>query len=277
MSQPLSTLHSTLSPHLNHLLTRIKAQPLLATVLAGLTTATLLAAINDYRAFLALGPGGLPYNPIGWLVNLLVLRPLSLSKRDRLFIADYLPASAATEYIRSLPSRSGERAHTGGIVPHRQLSQLAPESMAAPLQQMLRDFLDAQDGPLKGKLVMRKSHYERHNDALYVSDALLAEPATQTKVPRTARVAKGEAAHVHGDRSLHLYLHPADAAAVVEKGWGERHRLSRTWPWWLGGGTDKLGLGHTWIMLYGPRDGGELEVVKGVVGEGLRWMVGERV
>ena len=90
-------------------------------------------------------------------------------------------------------------------------------------------------------------------------------------------VAKGEAAHVHGDRSLHLYLHPADAAAVVEKGWGERHRLSRTWPWWLGGGTDKLGLGHTWIMLYGPRDGGELEVVKGVVGEGLRWMVGEGV
>lgn len=267
----LATVRSRLEPTLHQLLQQAKTRPLLATAVAGATTATLIAAIQDYRDLLALGPGGLPYNVFGWLVNALLLRPLALSKSARLYVGDYPPSADASAYVaRELPSRRGPRADTGGIVPHRQLSQVAPAAMAGPLNVMLRSFATADPT----RLEIRKSHYELHNDALYVAPRLLE--AEETKVPRTTKIAKGEAAHVHPDRSVHVYLHPADARVVIEKGWGERHRLSRTWPCWLGGGQGKLGLGHTWIMVYGARDDDELEVTRRLIGEGIKFMLGER-
>ncbi|KAA6411083.1 MAG: hypothetical protein FRX48_05394 [Lasallia pustulata] len=37
----------------------------------------------------------------------------------------------------------------------------------------------------------------------------------------------GEVCHIHAsDGSMHLTLHPADAALVIERGWGQRHPLS---------------------------------------------------
>jgi hypothetical protein len=165
------------------------------------------------------------------------------------------------------------------------MSNLAGEEWAGRLDGVLTGLVrEWNDGKAKGKemLEIKRSHYELHREALYVAARLLRDHAGGEGdeggkiLPRTAGVAKGEAAHVHGDRSVHLYLHPADARLVIERGWGERHRLSRTWPWYLGGGESRLGLGNTWIMLYGPRDEGEFEVVKRLIGEGVRWMLGER-
>ena len=267
----LATVRSSVEPHIHQLLAHAKARPLLTTAIAGATTATLIAAIQDYRNFLALGRGGLPYNVFGWLISTLLLRPLALSKAARLHVDDY-PATGASAYVHELQPRQGPRADTGGIAPHRQLSQVAPAAMAGPLNEMLRSFAVADPA----KLEIKKSHYELHNDALYVAQSLLDDPDRAAKLPNTARIAKGEAAHVHPDRSVHLYLHPADARVVIEKGWGERHRLSRTWPWWLGGGQGKLGLGYTWIMVYGARNQDEVEVTRRLIGEGVKFMLGER-
>lgn len=104
----------------------------LPTALAGLSTFTVLSAlvwcVLDYRAFLALGPGGPPYNVFGWAFMTFLVRPFALSKRAATSVSDY-PADGAHESIQALPNRKGERASVGGIAPHRQLSQHPPAEM----------------------------------------------------------------------------------------------------------------------------------------------------
>jgi hypothetical protein len=83
---------------------------------------------KDYRAFLALGPGGPPHNFLGWAAVTFTVRPFALSYEQHLKTTDY-PSQGASDLTQSLPRRRGPRARTGGIAPHRQLSQHAPESM----------------------------------------------------------------------------------------------------------------------------------------------------
>lgn len=82
----------------------------------------------DYQKYLALGPGGPPYNIKGWAMITFMIRPFALSYQSRLSTVDY-PREGTSVHIDSLPERKGERARTGGIAPHRQLTQHAPESM----------------------------------------------------------------------------------------------------------------------------------------------------
>ena len=121
-------LQLELTTRLNPLIDRARAQPILASVLLSGGTATLLWAIQDYRAFLALGRGGVPYNIFGWLLSKLLLGPFSLSSRDTKWTGDF-PDTGASPAIRDLPRRRGPRAEVGGLVPQRQLSQHASEEM----------------------------------------------------------------------------------------------------------------------------------------------------
>lgn len=84
--------------------------------------------VRDYREYLALGPGGPPYNVAGWAAVTFLVRPFALSRSDVTRVDDY-PAEGSSLEIRNLPRRQGERALVGGIAPHRQLSQHAPEHM----------------------------------------------------------------------------------------------------------------------------------------------------
>lgn len=65
----------------------------------------------------------------------------------------------------------------------------------------------------------------------------------------------GEFAHLHPrhDGSMHLALPPDLAADVTAKGWGRAHM-------WAG-----TRLSPGFVMVYGPRDAGELEIVVGIV------------
>lgn len=265
-----SSLQAQFSGALTPVVDALRKRPAITqTAAAAGATALLITAYRDYRQFLALGKGGIPYNALGWLISVLVLRPLALSYSARLYVGDY-PEFGASQIILDLPLRSGPRPVADGIVPHRQMTDNAAESMASPLSQMMLGYLDAPE--YKGRLEVKKSHYELHNDALYVKD-----PSSDRRdLPQTARVAKGEVMHIHPNRSLHVYLHPADARVVIEKGWGERHRLSRTWPWWMDWRQDFLGLTNTWIMIYGARDEKEVDIARRITREGVRWMLGDR-
>ena len=59
--------------------------------------------------------------------------------------------------------------------------------------------------------------------------------------------ARGEIAHVHHEGSTHVCLSLPDAAEVVRKGWGERHRMS--------GVRGILPWGY--VLVYAPREGKE--------------------
>ena len=66
---------------------------------------------------------------------------------------------------------------------------------------------------------------------------------------------------------MHLTLHPADAKAVLESGWGERHPLAR-------GGWCRRFVPKEFVLVYAPREEGEVEVVMEIVAASVWWVSG---
>ncbi|EEY15179.1 conserved hypothetical protein [Verticillium alfalfae VaMs.102] len=220
---------------------------------AGAVAALLLSlgttwAVIDYNAYIALGPGGPPNNFFGWVIVNIAVRPFCSSAARAIFTDDY-PKNGAHKDIESLPRRRGPRASVAGLVPHRQVTQRAPETMRT-----------------------RTSSYERHHDALFVAQNLFKESTMD--LPKAAFIAKGELGHHHEDLSMHLYLSPADARQVIEKGWGERHRLSVPTNTWF---RHRYGIGDTYLMIYGPRDEEEMEALRIILESSIRFMTGRDV
>ncbi|MFF4290356.1 luciferase family protein [Streptomyces sp. NPDC001633] len=123
----------------------------------------------------------------------------------------------------ALPPREGERPRTGPEVPHLQLSQTSP----AEVREGLLRWMDA------------------------------ALPGTDWG---GSKVSAPGFAHVHADGSLHLALDPADRAAFLSSGWGEKHPL--------------YDHGFNVVMLYAPRDRTELDVAKQVIAASYTYATG---
>lgn len=113
-----------------HLADLVRKSPAITMPLVGASTAVLIWCIKDYRAFLALGPGGVPYNIFGWAAITILVRPFALSEKDATWTGDY-PSEGSHQDILDLPPRKYGRAKLAGIAPHRQMTQKAPESMKA--------------------------------------------------------------------------------------------------------------------------------------------------
>ncbi|KAH7018587.1 uncharacterized protein B0I36DRAFT_298276 [Microdochium trichocladiopsis] len=230
---------------------------------------------HDYQEYLALGPGGPPYSLRGWAWITFGIRPFALSKSGATLVADY-PNSGAHDDICQLPKRQGDRALLGGIAPHRQLSQRAPRNMEVYLTNLLNNAAKQYPDSLK----IKKSLYERHHDALFVAPSLLQQqawPPSSTDEaccapPECAHIARGEIGHVHPDLSVHLYLSPADARQVIEKTWAERHRLAVPTTSWV---KNKYAIADTYLMIYGPRDESEMEVLSIILANSIRYMTGK--
>jgi hypothetical protein len=118
-------------------------------------------------------------------------------------------------------------------------------------------------------LEIQKSKYERLHDALFVSSAILGN--TDSNIPATARIARGELGHFHSDLSVHLYLSQPDARHIIEKKWAERHRLSVPKTSWF---KNRFGVADTYLMIYGPRNEDEMEVLRIVLENSIRYMTG---
>ena len=143
--------------------------------------------------------------------------------------------------IEGLPNRTGPRPDTGAAMPHQQLTQNAPPE--------LQEALFARATGLPGVRVGRSGVSVPGARAFLLEDGLAHGP------PEAFMVGT-EFAHLHPayDGSLHLAM-PAEAAADLErKGWGELHPLAR------------MGvMPPTALMVFGPRDADELEVIWTIV------------
>ena len=119
-----------------------------------------------------------------------------------------------------------------------------------------------------------KSCFEKHGLALFLSgdhEALvpsLTKNTGSTHLNETCQ-RTGEICHLHGtDTSMHLTLHPHDAALVISHGWGERHPLA---------GCSMFGktlLPAGFVMVYAPNDESQIGVIMEIVRAGAWWVGG---
>lgn len=228
---------------MKHLITSCSEQVLLALALTAVVLSTLLHLYADYKAFLALGPGGTPSNLPGYLR----IKTLSLFAIRN----PYLPTPTNQQgQLRDLPARLTQRPVTRGIAPHRQTTQRASPALYHRLTAELHRLATADPERLK----LGKSCFEKHGTGLFF----------RSPVRRTCG---GEICHVHpSDGSMHMTLHPADVKVVLEAGWGEKHPLAR------GGWFDKF-VPEGFIMVYAPGGEEDLEVLVRIVEAGT-WFVG---
>lgn len=225
-------------------------------IMIGLALCPVVAwAQESYQTFLDVGPGGLPYNFVGWMMQGAAQLIARTDIRDHKPFSDPKvrealgPHGTKSFLSRPLPERKGERPVVPGFVaPQRQMSDRGPRN--AEMKQHLIEY--------QAKIVAANSSL-LFNDASRLegrgTPAMWFAVSRDRHIPKFLMKTKGEFAHVHPEATTHLTLSLADAEEVVRKGWGERHPLSGVKGFWP----------LTYVMIYAPRDDDELEVCKKVI------------
>ncbi len=179
----------------------------------------------------------------GWLHERLTF----LARRQA---SDPGPTAWATLPDGELPARAGACPQVSSGIPQEQRTDNAPRD----LQERLFDRLSKLPG-----VGTRQS-------AISVPGArgfMLTDPSGPQDAFLVASA--GEFAHLHPshDGSLHLALPMALATDLIPKGWGVAHPLAG------------VRLTPGMVMLFGPRDGAELDTVVGVVAASHAWASGQ--
>lgn len=237
----------------------------LAILAATASTAILLLAYQDYRAYVALGPHGLPDTFWGWCVQLKLLRK---ARKDVIAPAPYdvdavkarMGPNAMRSYLPttdkgvSLPLRVGTRPHIPGFTaPQRQTTAQANSDTKAQMTSF-HDHLVQENSTI---LQFENSELEGPVPAVQLRKSVGRRPEYLTQT-------KGEMVHVHPiDGSTHVVLSLKDSEEVIQRGWGQRHRLSG------------VVVGWSYTLLYAPRDEADLKVWKDIVIAAVRYCCGE--
>lgn len=133
----------------------------------------------------------------------------------------------------------------------------------------------------------QRSWQEAHADGIFLADNV---PASDL-----AKQLKGEIAHLHSgnDHSAHMTLHPADCEfpksqqiqnpadandhlgkKVIEAGWGQRHGFAGTSALRILSFGTKPNIPAEFLLVYAPRDEGELETFMQIMAASVKFMTG---
>ncbi|KAB8235332.1 uncharacterized protein BDW43DRAFT_269826 [Aspergillus alliaceus] len=271
MASILEIVSTFLSSHVSHLRAqhlsnhaRVAISALSATILA----VSLPRVYRNYRTFMSYGPGGVPYNIIGWFVASVILPPLAREMFSTEVYNKKIAAGETTSYLSDESVRARKRDGRPELGPHvspqRQLTEFPSEEIKEKLNQEFYAFAN-RNGHLTRFSV---SNLELHADALFLADGLVPSPVAQKM--------KGEIAHIHRlkDFSLHLTLAPADCKKVIEAGWGQRHKLSGVQaPRALFGGRI-ISLPPEYVFIYAPRTEQEVAFVMEILVASVKYMTG---
>jgi len=204
-----------------------------------------------------LGPSGAPAlarrDPVGHTIAAPALATLSTWVRERLAFLAHRGAPTPGPQTWSalpdgrLPERTGPHPSVSSTIPQEQLSDTAP----GELQERLYARIAAFPG-----VTSRQSAISVPGARGFMLDPPRHGPDDAFLVP-----AVGEFAHLHPghDGSLHVALPPVLATDLIAKGWGVAHPLAG------------VRLTPGMVMLFGPRDADELEVVTGIVAASHAW------
>jgi hypothetical protein len=149
-----------------------------------------------------------------------------------------------------LPERGGPRPRTTPTNPHTQLEQNPQRELVEELARRVFALPGVEERPSAVSVPGAR--------ALWLGEGVAAGPPEAFMLGR-------EFAHVHPmpDGSLHAALPPEVAREAVRKGWAEQHPVARTGR-----------IPPNVVMIYAPRDAGEVGVVAGLVEEAYRYAGG---
>ena len=221
-----------------------RLRPLIGVAAVVAAAGTVAWAALDFRAWHALGTGGLPPTWRGWLrTTWLRMRAADPFATEPLLSRIGGPDDTAR--LGDLPRRQGSRPRVGPHpVPHRQLNGHSPDKIL----EQLRTAFDLRVKRDEARLCYALSHFEKHTAAVTL------RPACRHSAD--ARLAHGEIAHIHpSDGSMHMVLGPSDTRTVIECGWGERHGLAGI----------ALGLPATYTLIYAPRDREDVDMIAAIL------------
>lgn len=165
-----------------------------------------------------------------------------------------LPACSATwTHLPggALPPRGGGRPEVSWTIPQQQQSDNSP----LELQEQLFARITALPG-----VTSRQSAISVPGARGFMVERGEGSPLDGFLVPRA-----GEFAHLHPDHdgSLHLALPPELAADAVARGWAVAHPLAG------------VRLARGMVLVYGPRDAHELDIVSAIVATSHAYATGE--
>ncbi|KAI0539618.1 hypothetical protein GGR58DRAFT_228954 [Xylaria digitata] len=256
-----------------HTLSSRENRHLIYTTAATAAVALLAYSRHCYVEWHALGEGGIPHSLRGWLMN--VAAHLFARRDPRAVPAPYeqkkartgadhaIVLSASEEQLYGahnretflgapIPERGARRPTVPTtVVPQRQTTETAGAATIAKQNAYLAAIAAANPR----LFAVKPSALESPKfSALWLRSQIDGvDPARAKWLPPRA---VGETAHVHHEGSTHACLSLVDAAEVVRKGWGERHRMS---------GVKGL-LPWGYVLVYAPReDAGDWDVWKEIV------------
>ncbi|MFF4596898.1 luciferase family protein [Amycolatopsis sp. CA-161197] len=163
------------------------------------------------------------------------------------------PQPARWAALETLPLRAGKRPDVSVTIPQQQLTGNAPAE--------LQEKLFARVAALPGVHSTQSAISVPGARGFMVADGQ-AGPADAFLVPRA-----GEFAHLHPrtDGSLHVALPVSLAAQAIERGWAVAHPLAG------------IRLTPGMVLVYGPRDEAELDVVTAIVSTSHAWATGREL
>ncbi len=175
----------------------------------------------------------------GWSTEEYCLRTNDFLSNDR---SGYLSE-------KDIPKRNQSRPKMLRAVPHRQLTQQAPDDIMYEMHKYMESIS-----------IPRYGGETLNNDLLLYGKSVIEYTGAQGLFLPNANqksFEKGEIAHLHSnDGSFHMILHPSDATLLINQQWAERFPLAGI------NLFNKLHIPETYILVYAPQNENELKIWK---------------
>jgi hypothetical protein len=159
---------------------------------------------------------------------------------------------------KDVPSRQQSRPKMLRAVPHRQLTQQAPDDIMYEMHKHMESISIPRYGgeTINKQLILRGPSVVEYTGA----DGLFLPNADEKAF------GKGEFAHLHSnDGSFHMILHPSDANLLIEKQWAERFSLAGL------NLFNKIVVPDTYVLVYAPQNENELKIWKTILNAAISY------
>jgi hypothetical protein len=188
-----------------------------------------------------------------WLITRLIDFK-GLSKEEYCLRTSDFKSSEHSGYLndKDVPLRNQSRPKMLRGVPHRQLTQRAPDDIMYEMHKHMESISIPRYGgeATDNQLLLRGPSVIEYTGA----DALFL-PNKDQKI-----FGKGEFAHLHSnDGSFHMILHLSDAKLLINKQWAERFPLVGT------NLFNKMPIPDTFLLIYAPQNKNELQIWKTIL------------